>query len=1799
MVCLNRKDPFNKAQLEYLTGILGSENAAYYVLAMNNGYSLDCDPEGKPSKLYQDILNACGGNVRTAILEKAVYYSQKYLTRNGDWTISGVEPTFVRLHGLHISNTVSQNVLQNDAYDEINQSLKANGIDDENYAMRTAIERSRQAYMDKQDGEFHSEKRQKNISKYNSRGFFRKIIGFFYSKYNKKLLTDPESEDKQNIRQRSIEEFNETLNYLILQQMKDSLLAAGAFGAELSNLLDRQQLNDNEHNVDTIMKFITIANTSGLVFTLDNTSVVYAMNMIKCLNSNLYTDGIRLFNNDDQLLRALQSKDISKFNTAQQNYINDFKNQFQIQVLDEIKSVSNPAIQEASLMWQNKDYDNVSVNRRIYDKIKAGFESRLISIQKQKRKTTSAEYLVKSKIEKLKRYNTSDSNDNYNMYLDFLKSAFEELIAVDKVLEKYKTTRQLKIEEIMYVQTDVIGFYSNIINKYISKLDQEQNGLNDSQMSNIKSLIDTHINAKLNESINLFNTVLDIYCDNAIEDYVDEYYSIGDIDAHKSVLKAALRNRINNGGIGFAEGMLGDATQSTSNIVRMIANMLNNDEREVQRESTKVGHKLLKAYSKAEKFLSKLGIDPMNSMKLYVELDNNGMPTGYFVRGRKNKKTGKVEGINYGQFEQNKKKFEHKLRLEMNLLADQHGNTIWNFDIKGEEQRYNDYMDKLDDWLEKNCNRRFTAQYYKQRRRILSRDAQQAIDEIQSQIQLLIDKCTDKNTGYVYIQNLTNLEYQRLKDLRLQKEQLSNLYNPILDDTGKIIQCEKKTGKALEIAESINEWNRFVQKNIKSKPNWTKFNDAKSKLKPADQAKFEDDNIQLKLSEEFYERLANCSTATQTEEYLKLSSSKNKIIGTVKDKRGYGIMPRILDLTDEAWDKLREIETDMARRRVRSKTKGTEKFDDIAEIKQVMLPSGADTVYNYLYQKAIAELATNPNAINEFYAKYHYIDVDGSYAPLSVFSYISPKDPSYIEQELVNGYSEMDESSPLVNENYNQDEMEAYQPLASVYANDAYDKIQSDPDAKAFYDLLLDTMDEALKMLPDSIKSSRYRMPQITANSSDIISRNMARLNIRGAVRSVSQHFTITENDSDVYREDLATRPDGSLVNNVPIRFISSLEDPSTISCDIVKTITQMFEMAKNFQLKSKTVPKCEALISAMKGGINIGTQTHSKQVERAQLELDMYGYGKMTRGFGDQNKKMTKSNKFWTKFFNNLRSVGNVALLAGNIFSAAKGFITAYYQTGTEAFVGRYYDKGDRAWTTAQMIMEIPNALRSIGQGNTHSKIQAAMQYNGLGTELEKSFGKHDKTGLRRLLSHFKMGLFTVGDYTTNAIIMMSVYHATRLVNNPVTNKLEFMTEEECIDAFNKVGKSEKEAISYFEKHSDNHLYNMYELADDGSFQLSDSVKVKIDDRELTIDPHDYVTKKVENRISGTVERRASVVNGVIAKHGKNSFYQGTLTKLLVTMRGYLFSQGWDRFKGGNDFNIKYYDDGSIREFNENKNMLFHGQYDMETGHAEYGILRSVYNTLPFVGGQASNFWHDVALATPLIRRMLSDQNRHFSKTDMQNVQKFYLDIAGLITFMLICAFIFIPPVREYPDDWWKQFLALISMGCAIETATPINPGTVLDLMSTVSTVYSYVQDVESFSTSMADVLGLNGHSPNEYVASGPYKNKPRWYRGILKAVLRPTGITGYYESFTPAIQGLDKPGSKYVERQRAIFNRIENRGLHLQDLYGENSLVDAFTTPLGVQSKYDWYNNHAWPATWLPGRKEKNNKTKGVRVF
>lgn len=92
MQCLNIKNPEVAALLKEYTEILGSENAAYYVLSENNGYGIDKAPNGEPSKLFSDLLEHYNGDRVAAIQAKARTYSESFRNWFGDWTknVSGV-----------------------------------------------------------------------------------------------------------------------------------------------------------------------------------------------------------------------------------------------------------------------------------------------------------------------------------------------------------------------------------------------------------------------------------------------------------------------------------------------------------------------------------------------------------------------------------------------------------------------------------------------------------------------------------------------------------------------------------------------------------------------------------------------------------------------------------------------------------------------------------------------------------------------------------------------------------------------------------------------------------------------------------------------------------------------------------------------------------------------------------------------------------------------------------------------------------------------------------------------------------------------------------------------------------------------------------------------------------------------------------------------------------------------------------------------------------------------------------------------------------------------------------------------------------------------------------------------------------------------------------------------------------------------------------------------------------------------------------------------------------------------------
>ena len=86
MQCLNIKNKEVAALLDEYTNILGSYDAAYYVLSENNGYGLDKAPNGEPSKLYNDLLSNYNNDHSMAIRAKSMVYSDNFKNWFGDWT---------------------------------------------------------------------------------------------------------------------------------------------------------------------------------------------------------------------------------------------------------------------------------------------------------------------------------------------------------------------------------------------------------------------------------------------------------------------------------------------------------------------------------------------------------------------------------------------------------------------------------------------------------------------------------------------------------------------------------------------------------------------------------------------------------------------------------------------------------------------------------------------------------------------------------------------------------------------------------------------------------------------------------------------------------------------------------------------------------------------------------------------------------------------------------------------------------------------------------------------------------------------------------------------------------------------------------------------------------------------------------------------------------------------------------------------------------------------------------------------------------------------------------------------------------------------------------------------------------------------------------------------------------------------------------------------------------------------------------------------------------------------------------
>lgn len=1242
------------------------------------------------------------------------------------------------------------------------------------------------------------------------------------------------------------------------------------------------------------------------------------------------------------------------------------------------------------------------------------------------------------------------------------------------------------------------------------------------------------------------------YAKKVLTDFVYESDAVKDKDTFIRNMIRWIEQDTAYGDLAVGEIALGMASRSRSSVINIVEKMMSDIEFEKNREILKEGNELIRLYNKVRPAGSQ--VDFRNFQKLFMEMDGedgtSGKFTGYFVRDR-----------NYGKFYKDKDAFETTLRNKYakkglkwryNEYNDSYDLIFPEEDHTANNSVYNQYYDELDEWLDKHCERRYILDYYKKKRRFLSPAALQAQQLIQHQIDILSQKGMTED-GFVDGSKLTPTERQRLADLRKEKRELAcpYVFSSLSDGT---VTLKEKQGEDAEIAKQIANWNRYIAEHVKYKQNDEKFNAALSKFEkdsPEYKQFLADNRIQV-INPEFWNYVLR-NAPKQKQEYKELAERHRAIVEHIKRRRGFA-QPNLdllgigINTDTSAWEELQRLEQQMEELRVRSE----EKQDTQEYISSFLVPSTKEADKNFLDwlgERWNYEMEADSSAAEKFRQLFMYTDYKGRQRYLKVFSVTRPASFSIKKEngesipttiyQYSSQFSELDESSDFVNKNYKKEIKFSMQPKVRKpgtkrvqgkidYTNDNYQKILENEGYKQLYDKLINIMEKANNMIPSKAIEHRFLLPQITGRGLSILGRSRSSADLFASLNYGLQDWTglkfgkdgkpefdesLMQQDTDVSTNwDLPRRPDGTIVNNIPVRFVKRLEDPSIISSDVLGSVLLYYDMALNYKLKSEKLPAFELIQEA------INPNTKSKQSDKNKLPkqyqkmkqlMDYRIYGKESKLGGDETKTYSKFQKSTMQISKKFRSLASMSMLALNFTTIEVGYLDALLGSIADAVGGKYFTTEDLRKGYWQAFKSLFNIIPNLGNPVVNDWMVAAMQYNQLSKSNSEIFGRTDQSRWSRILSELRMGGYTMADYLINTMILGATYNHYRLVDMPDGKSKKFMSKTDTVDIFTKHGYSENEAINKWESAKTTLRQAYYQ--EDGLLKIKDDFK-------------QYINKKLENQITGRLRDRTAVYNGIIPQTEKAAIQQNVFGSFLTLMRNFYVNTYWERARAG-------YDYATEEEIESNKFNMYTsdsaGSVNFETGEFGNGLwfsaLKGFYKYIQNVK----------ALVTRKDLRQLTDDQKYAVKRILTEVA-----IIGACAFLMTWSIAF-ARTNDYDEDkdpmwtvnifdpegedrgilefngknagdkmlnWTRWKLALLATRTFTERSTFYWPGTVTELISSPSTAKSYLDDLGYSLELFMDLFEINGHDRNEMVRSGGYKGMTRGTRDIMKI----TGATG-----------------------------------------------------------------------------------------
>lgn len=360
-------------------------------------------------------------------------------------------------------------------------------------------------------------------------------------------------------------------------------------------------------------------------------------------------------------------------------------------------------------------------------------------------------------------------------------------------------------------------------------------------------------------------------------------------------------------------------------------------------------------------------------------------------------------------------------------------------------------------------------------------------------------------------------------------------------------------------------------------------------------------NSKVQYKEKFYQMLDKAAKKYYGEEYAALQERRRAILSMFReDSTGEIDANNLPQGTKNALSAISRRMTQIRKQKKASTIPGEYEFDEIAKTVPTkqwyedkrkfydsLLNDDPESAQLWLQANAYTIKSTDSNG-----------RVSIKTVPKSWYTKLVPKDESLIERVPNNNWLEVSKDSPFYNEAYYRAQVdhpelkdEYWIPKEDKYdSSDRYNKIQNNPEVKALYDALLQTMAEANAEYTNLSKIYPYRTPQISGSLYRYIgaewraSKGLYKLS--APFKGFSEWFKdklSVRNDDKGFNKAL-NKPNGERLNLIPQNYIARLDNPAVLKADVVGSVIEYYRSAKEWKYKKEIQPKVELLKSHILG---------------------------------------------------------------------------------------------------------------------------------------------------------------------------------------------------------------------------------------------------------------------------------------------------------------------------------------------------------------------------------------------------------------------------------------------------------------------------------------------------------------------------------------------------------------------------------------------------------------------------------------